>query len=97
MSSSKKSAHVSILPLPKTRGMYKIQTIRGVIIATLSKEGKLDLAPSHMYDRVTKKWTQINENIGKALFGDTAILFSLGKTGISAASELVLQNPRIHE
>ena len=55
MSSSKKPARVSMLSPPETRGIHKIQTIGGVTTATPSKAGRLELAPSHAYNPVTKK------------------------------------------
>ena len=55
MSSSKKPARVSMLSPPETRGMCKIQTIGGVTVVTLTIAGRLEHAPSHVCDPVTKK------------------------------------------
>ena len=79
-----------MLSLPKTRGMCKIQTIRSINTVTPTKAGRLELIPFHAYDLVTKKWIQIDEDIGKALFRNIGILSSPGKTDISTASESVL-------
>ena len=55
MSSTKKPTRVSILPLPETRGIYKIQMVEGVTTATLSKEDRLEDSPTHVYDPVARK------------------------------------------
>ena len=79
-----------MLPLPEIKGIHKIKAIGGVTTATLSKAGKLELAPSYAYDPASKKWTEIDKDIEKALLGDTDILSSPDKTGTSAASDPVL-------
>ena len=86
MSDSKKPARISMLPPPDAKGAFKTQTIDCVTLATPSKSGELDSAPSHVHDPGARKWAHVDESAGRSSFGETGKSSSPGKPGSSITS-----------
>ena len=80
MSSAKKPVCISILPPPESTGTFKITILEDrSITATLSKQGKVDNTPTHIYNPDTKKWEYLDNNIRESMFSKTGNLLTRGR------------------